>query len=147
MHYQTKNIEILLIEDNPGDVRLIKEAFKESKILNNFSVAFDGEQALDFLYKKGGFSNCPKPDIIFLDLNLPKKSGIEVLSEIKSHPELFSIPVVILTVSSAAENILKSYNLNANCYVTKPIDLDQFIDVVKTIEGFWFNAVKLPSLN
>jgi CheY-like chemotaxis protein len=144
MIYQSKNVEILLVEDNPGDIRLIKEAFKDSKILNKFNVVMDGEQALAFLYRKGEYTDSPRPDIIFLDLNLPKMSGMEVLSEIKSDPELVMIPVVILTASTAEEIILKSYNLNANCFVTKPVDLDQFVGVVKTIEGFWFNIVKLP---
>jgi CheY-like chemotaxis protein len=131
MIYQSKNVEILLVEDNPGDIRLIKEAFKDSKILNKFNVVMDGEQALAFLYRKGEYTDSPRPDIIFLDLNLPKMSGMEVLSEIKSDPELVMIPVVILTASTAEEIILKSYNLNANCFVTKPVDLDQFVGVVK----------------
>jgi chemotaxis family two-component system response regulator Rcp1 len=147
MDLQTKNVEILLVEDNPGDIRLIREAFKDSKILNNFIVVTDGEMAMNYLQKKGEFSVVKTPDIIFLDINLPKKNGIEVLSEIKADPELRHIPVVILTISTAEENIIRSYDLSANCYVTKPVDFEQFVSVVKTIEGFWFNVVKLPSMN
>jgi chemotaxis family two-component system response regulator Rcp1 len=140
----TGKINILLVEDNAGDVRLIKEAFKDSRIENKFSVVYDGEKAMDYLYKRGEYADTPRPDIIFLDLNLPKKSGLEILAEIKSHPELRKIPVVILTTSSAAEHIQKSYGLYANCYVTKPVDYNQFADVVKVIEGFWFNVARLP---
>jgi chemotaxis family two-component system response regulator Rcp1 len=147
MDLQTKNVEVLLVEDNPGDIRLIREAFKDSKILNNFIVVTDGEIAMNYLQKKGEFTGVKTPDIIFLDINLPKKNGIEVLSEIKADPELKHIPVVILTISTAEENIIRSYDLSANCYVTKPVDFEQFVSVVKTIEGFWFNVVKLPSMN
>jgi chemotaxis family two-component system response regulator Rcp1 len=137
-------IEILLVEDNPGDARLAKEALKESKLLNNLSIAEDGVEAMNFLYKKGKFSNSPRPDLIILDLNLPKKDGREVLEEIKTNNDLKRIPVVILTISKAEEDILKTYNLHANCFISKPIDLDQFIKVVKSIEDFWLTIVKLP---
>lgn len=137
-------IEILMVEDSDGDIRLTKEALKEGKLKNNFHVAQDGLEALAFLHKEGKHINAPRPDLIFLDLNLPKKSGREVLMEIKEDPDLRRIPVVILTTSSSEQDIIKSYNLHANCYITKPVDLDRFIDVVKQIEGFWFNIVKLP---
>jgi chemotaxis family two-component system response regulator Rcp1 len=137
-------IEILLVEDNPGDARLAKEALKESKLLNNLSIAEDGVEAMNFLNKKGKYSNAPRPDLIILDLNLPKKDGREVLEEIKTNNDLKRIPVVILTISKAEEDILKTYNLHANCFISKPIDLDQFIKVVKSIEDFWLTIVKLP---
>lgn len=137
-------IEILLVEDNPGDVRLTEEVFKGAKIRNHISVAKNGEEALDFLHKQGIYAHAPRPDLILLDLNLPKKDGREVLAEIKEDPLLKLIPVVILTTSRAQQDILKSYQLHANCYITKPVDLDQFMDVVKTIEDFWFSVVKLP---
>lgn len=137
-------IEILLIEDNAGDVRLTQEAFKEARVLNNMSVARDGCEALSVLRQEGPHRTAPQPDIIFLDLNLPKRSGIEVLEGIKSDDRLKRIPVVIITSSKSDDDILKSYNLHANCYVTKPIDLEQFIQVVKAIEGFWLSVVKLP---
>jgi CheY-like chemotaxis protein len=138
-------IEILLVEDNPGDVLLAQEALREGKVLNNLSVARDGEEAIDFLKKRGEYSNGSKPDLILLDLNLPKKDGREVLKEIKNDDELKHIPVVILTISKAEEDVVKTYNLHANCYITKPVDLDQFIEVVKSIENFWLTVVKLPS--
>lgn len=144
MKYNSESIEILLVEDNDGDARLAKEAMRDSKIRNNLHHVIDGEEALEFLYKRGRFSNSPTPDLILLDLNLPKKDGREVLQEIKKDEALKSIPVVILTVSNAEEDILKSYNLHANCYITKPLDLEQFIKVVKSIEDFWFSIVKLP---
>lgn len=137
-------IEILLVEDNPGDVRLTVETFKEQKIYNNIHVVSDGAEALDFLYKRGKHSNAMRPDLILLDLNLPKIDGREVLKEIKNNDHLKSIPVVILTVSKSEEDILKSYNLHANCYISKPIDLAQFERVVKTIQEFWLTIVKLP---
>lgn len=140
-----KPIEILLVEDNPGDVRLTKEALKDGKILNNLHVATDGVEAISFLLQEGNYSDAVRPDLILLDLNLPKKDGREVLAEIKSQEELKRIPVVILTTSSAEEDIIKSYGCHANCYITKPVDLDQFIKVVKSIEDFWMNIVKLPS--
>lgn len=140
-----KQIEILLVEDNEGDVGLVEEVFQEAKIMNNLNVAEDGEEAMLFLCKEGKFSNVPSPDIILLDLNLPGKDGREVLKEIKEDDELRRIPVVILTTSKAEEDILKSYNLHANSYITKPVDFDQFIKVIKSIENFWLDIVKLPS--
>jgi CheY-like chemotaxis protein len=137
-------IEILLVEDNPGDVRLTKEALKEGKVSNHLSVAEDGEQALAFLRRQGPYADAPHPDLVLLDLNLPKKNGREVLEEIKADPELRRIPVVILTVSKAEQDILKSYNLYANCYINKPVDLDQFLTVIKSIEDFWLTVVMLP---
>ncbi len=134
--------EILLIEDNPGDVRLTLEGLKSDKI--NINVVNDGAEALVYLRKKGSFSSSPRPDLILLDLNLPKKNGHEVLTEIKNDPDLKRIPVVIMTGSQAQEDIIKSYKLHANCYVTKPVDVDQFLKVVKTIQEFWFTIVKLP---
>ena len=138
-------IEILLVEDNPGDARLAKEALKESKLKNNLYIADDGVEAMDFLNKKGKYKDMPRPDLVILDLNLPRKDGREVLNEIKTDDNLKRIPVVILTISKAEEDILKSYNLHANCFISKPIDLDQFIKVVKSIEDFWLTIVKLPN--
>lgn len=140
----TDGINILLVEDNPGDVRLTREALHENRILNKLFVVEDGEEAMDFLFKLKGFANAERPDLILLDLNLPKKSGIEILAEIKNDADLKRIPVIVLTTSSAEEDILRSYNLHANCYITKPINLENFIRVVKTIEDFWFTIVKLP---
>jgi chemotaxis family two-component system response regulator Rcp1 len=137
--------EILLVEDNPGDVRLTLEASKENKMYNNISVAKDGVEALAFLRREGNYADAPRPDIIMLDLNLPRKDGREVLAEIKSDENLKRIPVIILTTSQAEEDILRAYGLNANCYITKPVDLDRFITVVKSIEDFWLSIVKLPS--
>ena len=139
-----KDVEILLVEDNPGDVRLTREALKDWKMRNTLHVVEDGEEALSFLYKKGKYTNAPQPDLILLDLNLPKKDGEEVLFEIKENPGLKRIPVVILTTSKAEEDILKTYDLHANCYITKPVDFDQFISVVQKIEDFWFAIVRLP---
>jgi two-component system, chemotaxis family, response regulator Rcp1 len=138
-------IDILLVEDNPGDVRLTMEALKEGKVHNRLSVATDGVEALAFLRQEGRHAGAPRPDVILLDLNLPKKDGREVLAEIKTDERLCRIPVVILTTSKAEEDILRSYELHANCYVTKPVDLEQFITVVKSIEDFWFSIVRLPS--
>ena len=140
-----KPIEILLVEDNPGDVRLTREAFKSNKITNNLYVVRDGVEAMLFLRQEGDYSDVPRPDLILLDLNLPKKDGREVLAEIKQDGELKTIPVVILTTSSAEEDIIKSYGLHANCYITKPANLAEFIDVMKAIEYFWLKVVKLPS--
>ncbi len=140
-----KPIEILLVEDNRGDTRLAVEALKESKVRNALHVVEDGIEAMDFLYKKGKYSSSPRPDLILLDLNLPRKDGREVLAEIKGDPDLKRIPVVILTISKAEEDVLKTYNLHANCFITKPLDLNQFITVVKSIEDFWLTIVKLPS--
>lgn len=138
-------IEILLVEDNPGDYRLAMEVFKEAKVKNTLHIATDGEEALKFLKKEGNYKDVPRPDLILLDLNLPKKDGKEVLAEIKDDDNLKRIPVVILTVSNAEEDIVKSYDLHANAYITKPIDLDQFINVVRSIEDFWLSIVKLPN--
>lgn len=140
-----KPVEILLVEDNPGDVRLTQEALKDSKLKNNLYVVNDGLEALAFLHREGKHAKTPRPDLIFLDLNLPKKNGRDVLVEIKEDPELKRIPVVILTTSTAEEDIIRTYNSHANCYITKPIDFEQFITVVKKIEDFWFTIVKLPS--
>lgn len=139
-----KPIEILLVEDNPGDADLAREALTNTKINNNLFVVGDGEAAMDFLHKTKGYAEVPRPDLILLDLNLPRKDGREVLADIKSHNDFKRIPVVILTTSEAEEDILKSYDLHANCYVTKPIDLNQFIKVVRSIEDFWFSIVVLP---
>ena len=139
-----KVVDILLVEDSPGDARLTIEALKESKLRNNLYTVNDGVEATDFLRRQGKYADATRPDLILLDLNLPKKDGREVLAEIKSDDNLKRIPVVILTVSKAEEDILKSYNLHANCYITKPIDMEQFIKVVKSIEDFWFTIVKLP---
>ena len=137
-------IEVLLVEDNPGDIRLTKEAMKEAKIINNLNVVEDGVEALAYLRKKGNFKGVKRPDLILLDINLPKKNGREVLAEIKQDIQLKQIPVVILTVSNAEEDIIKTYELHANCYITKPVDMEQFIKVVKSIDAFWFSIVKLP---
>ncbi|MGA8021841.1 MAG: response regulator [Candidatus Acidiferrales bacterium] len=138
-------VDILLVEDNAGDVRLTQEVLSDSKIRNNLMVATNGEEALACLRKQGKFRDFARPDIILLDLNLPIKDGREVLAQIKEDPDLKRIPVVILTTSRAEEDILKTYNLHANCYVTKPVDLDQFIKVVKSLEDFWLAIVKLPN--
>ncbi len=138
-------IDILLVEDNPGDVRLTQEALKEAKVRNRLHVVEDGVAAMEFLRQEGEYQSMPKPDLILLDLNLPKKDGREVLEEIKQDPSLMRIPVVVLTTSQAEEDIVRSYDLHANCYVTKPVDLDQFINIVKSIEDFWLTIVKLPS--
>ncbi|MGD9385089.1 MAG: response regulator [Thioalkalispiraceae bacterium] len=137
-------IEILLVEDNPGDVRLTREALKEAKVGNNLHVVEDGVAAMSFLRREAEFSEVPRPDLILLDLNLPKKDGREVLEEIKADNSLKTIPVVVLTTSHAEEDIVRSYDLHANCYVTKPVDLDQFIHIVKSIEDFWLTIVRLP---
>lgn len=137
-------IEILLVEDNPGDVRLTMEALKEGRFANIINVAVDGFDAMAFLRREGKYANAPKPDLILLDLNLPKKNGREVLAEIKNDSNLKRIPVVILTSSQAEIDIVTTYNLHANCYITKPVDFDQFISVVRSIEDFWFAVVKLP---
>jgi CheY-like chemotaxis protein len=137
-------VEILLVEDNPADVRLTQEVFKEGKVRNQLSVAWDGEEALAMLRREGRFADATRPDIILLDLNLPRKDGRQVLAEIKSDPDLMRIPVVILTTSQAESDLLQSYNLHANCYIVKPVELDHFIDVVRQVEGFWLQIVKLP---
>ena len=137
-------VEILLVEDNPGDYRLTKEALKEGKVYNNLYWMKDGVEAIEFLKRRGPHAEAPRPDIILLDLNLPKKDGREVLSEIKRDEELRTIPVVILTTSKAEEDVLRSYDLHANCYVTKPVDLEKFIVVVQSIDRFWLTVVTLP---
>jgi chemotaxis family two-component system response regulator Rcp1 len=140
-----KVIDILLVEDSVGDARLSLEAMRDSKIRNKMHHVVDGEEAMAFLRKEGKYSKVPRPDLILLDLNLPKKDGREVLAEIKNDDELRRIPVVVLTVSSAEEDILKSYNLHANCFITKPLDLSQFMKVVQSVEDFWLTIVKLPN--
>ena len=137
-------VEILLVEDNPGDVHLTMEAFKEAKVRNNISVADDGMKAMAFLRHEGEYKNAPLPDLILLDLNLPRKDGREVLAEIRLDPKLTRIPVVIMTTSQAEEDIAKAYDLHVNCYISKPMDLDQFIKVTRSIEDFWLTVVKLP---
>lgn len=137
-------VEILLVEDNPGDVRLTMEALREGKVRNRLSVASDGVEALAFLRREGRYHDAPRPDIILLDLNLPRKSGREVLAEIKTDPLLRRIPVIVLTTSVAEEDIVKSYDLHVNCYITKPVEMDQFIHAIQTIDRFWFHIVTLP---
>lgn len=137
-------IEVLLVEDNPGDVLLTKIALEDSKISVNLNVVEDGVEAMAFLRKQGKYINMPHPDIILLDFNLPKKDGREVLAEVKTDENLKRIPVVVLTTSQAEEDILKAYNLAANCYISKPVDFDQFVKIVQSIENFWFTVVKLP---
>jgi two-component system, chemotaxis family, response regulator Rcp1 len=137
-------IEVLLVEDSPGDVRLTREAFKDAKVHINLRVAADGTEAMAFLKREGEYANVPRPDLILLDLNLPRKDGREVLAEIKDSAALKTIPVVILTTSASEEDILRSYQLHANCYITKPVNLDGFLTVVKSIDSFWLSIVKLP---
>ena len=137
-------IEILLVEDNPGDVRLTQEALRDAKVHNTLHVVTDGVEALAFLRREGKYAGSRRPDVILLDLNLPRKDGREVLAEIKVDEELRSIPVVVLTTSTAEQDILKAYELHANCYITKPVDLEQFIEVVRSIQDFWFTVVRLP---
>jgi hypothetical protein len=139
-----KMIDILLVEDNPGDVRLTREVLKDGKINNILNVVMDGEEALDYLHKRGNHGAAQKPDIILLDLNLPKIDGREVLEHIKNDPDLKRIPVIVLTTSDAQTDILKMYDNHANCYITKPVDFAQFINVVKSIENFWLSIVQLP---
>jgi len=147
MNFESPSIpvDILLVEDNAGDVRLTREVLRDSKVRNNLIVASNGEEALACLRKQGKFKDTIRPDLILLDLNLPKKDGREVLAEIKDDADLKRIPVVILTTSKAEEDILRTYNLHANCYVTKPVDLEQFVKVVKSLEDFWLAIVKLPN--
>ena len=140
----SRPLRILLVEDNPGDVRLTMEAFKEGKLRNHFQVARDGEEALAFLRSPDPTAPTVQPDLILLDLNLPKKDGREVLAVIKADPRLKRIPVVVLTTSKADQDILHAYNLHANCYITKPVDLEQFLRVVRAIEDFWLQIVRLP---
>jgi chemotaxis family two-component system response regulator Rcp1 len=141
-----KPIEILLVEDNPGDARLTREVLSMSQIQNNLHHARDGEEAMRFLRRQGAFAEVPHPDLILLDLNLPKRDGREVLEDIKRDPLLVHVPVVILTSSQAEEDILRAYRLHANCFITKPVDFEQFIKVVGSIEQFWFTIVKLPKV-
>lgn len=141
----SRPLEILLVEDNAGDVRLTREVLKDAGTQNRLSVAVDGEEAMEFLLRVGKYQHAPRPDLVLLDLNLPRKDGREVLLELKSMASLRSIPVVVFTTSSAKMDIQKCYDLHANCYIIKPIDLDGFIRVVRWIEEFWFNIVRLPS--
>jgi chemotaxis family two-component system response regulator Rcp1 len=141
---RSRPIEILLVEDNLGDVRLTIEALKEGKVLNKLNVVKDGVEAMDFFHKQGKFSKAVRPDLILLDLNLPRKDGREVLAEIKSDPNLRRIPVVILTTSKSEQDILKTYDLHANCYITKPVDLSQFLEVIQSVKDFWLTIVNLP---
>lgn len=142
---KAKPINILMVEDNDGDARLTEEAMKESKLLNSMYRVKDGVEAIDFVYRQNGFANAPRPDLILLDLNLPKKDGREVLAELKADDDLKTIPVVVLTTSEADEDILRSYQLHANCYITKPVDFDKFLTIVRRLETFWLSIVKLPS--
>lgn len=139
--------EVLLVEDNPADVRLTREAMKEGRVLNNLHVVSDGEAAIDFLLRRPPYQNMPRPDLVLLDLNLPKKSGREVLAEIKQIDELKTIPIVVLTTSKAEEDIFRTYQLHANCFISKPMDLEKFIIVVQQIENFWLSVVSLPRGN
>jgi len=139
-----KPIEVLLVEDNAGDIRLTKEAFEEGKVRLNLSVVRDGVEAIAFLRKEGNFAGTARPDLVLLDLNLPKKDGREVLKDMKNDPQLLRIPVVVLTTSASDEDVLSTYGLHANCYITKPVDMDRFIEIVKVLEEFWFTIVKLP---
>jgi CheY-like chemotaxis protein len=139
-----QSIQILLVEDNPGDVDLTREALEGAKVRNRLHVVDDGAKAIDFLNRKGGYADSPRPDLILLDLNLPKKDGRQVLTEIKADPELADIPIVVLTTSAADEDILRAYRLHANCYITKPVDFKQFLRVIEAIEEFWLTVVKLP---
>jgi two-component system, chemotaxis family, response regulator Rcp1 len=141
---QAKPVNILLVEDSPTDIDLTREGLEMGKLANNLTVLEDGQQALDFLRRKGAYSDAERPDLILLDLNLPGKDGREVLEEIKNDPELMSIPVVVLTSSKAEEDIARSYKLHANCYISKPVNFSRFVEVVKGIEDFWFSIVKLP---
>lgn len=138
-------IEILLVEDNPGDVELTREAFIDGKIGNHINVARDGVEALEYLRRKGVYSNAVRPDIVLLDLNLPRKGGLEVLAELKADPDLRSIPIVVLTTSRDEEDIARSYHAHANCYISKPVDFDKFMGVVRSLESFWLTVVRLPS--
>jgi CheY-like chemotaxis protein len=139
-----KPVEILLVEDSPADIALTREALEDSKLLNNLYVVTDGEEAMEFLKKTGKYMSMPKPDLILLDLNLPKKNGLEVLREIKADDSLRLIPVVIMTISRDEKDIVESYWLHANCYIRKPVKFGEFIDIVKSIEDFWFSIVTLP---
>ncbi len=137
-------IEILLVEDNPGDVRITRDALKDGKVLNHLHVVEDGESAMKFLRREAGSADAPRPDLILLDLNLPKKDGREVLREIKEDPDLHDIPIVVLTISRDEEDVGRAYDLNCNCFITKPVDLDQFYRAVRSIKNFWLTVVALP---
>lgn len=143
--FQTNPINILLVEDNPADARLIKEVFKDTKTKNKLYVVKDGVEAMDFLNQDAAYVDMPRPDVILLDLNLPRKDGRELLKELKEDNTFKRVPIVILTTSSAEEDIIKTYNNHANCYITKPVDFDQFLKVINSIEDFWLTVVKLPS--
>ena len=138
-------IELLLVEDNPVDIKLTTRALKEGKLLNNLSIVRDGVEAMEFLSQEGEFSEAPRPDLILLDLNMPRKDGREVLSEIKNDDNLKNIPVIVLTTSDAEQDVLKSYNLHANSYITKPVDFEQFVEAIRRFEEFWLTVVRLPS--
>lgn len=138
-------MEVLLVEDNPGDVRLTREALKDGRVVMNLHVAMDGVEAMEYLSRRGQYADAARPDLILLDLNLPRKNGREVLSEIKADPELRRIPVIVMTTSKAEQDIHRVYNLNANCYITKPVELDEFLRVVRSIEDFWLTIVTLPT--
>ena len=142
----SKPIEILLVEDNPGDVRLTVEALREGRVANQLHVVEDGVEAMLFLRRAGRYADVPRPDLILLDLNLPRKDGREVLAELKQDADLRRIPVVVLTSSAAEQDIMQAYNLYANCYITKPVDLEQFLKIIRSIEDFWLIVVKLPSV-
>ncbi|HEX3607672.1 MAG TPA: response regulator [Candidatus Dormibacteraeota bacterium] len=139
-----RDVNILLVEDNPGDVRLTLEALREGRITNQLHVARNGEEAMDFVRRQGEHADAPRPDLILLDLNLPRKDGREVLEELKNDPDLHRIPVIVLTTSSAEQDILRSYDLHANCFISKPIGYDDFITVVRSLENFWLRVVCLP---
>ncbi len=139
-----ETVNILLVEDNPADARLIEEVFKDTNVKNRIFVVKDGVEAMDFLYNENNYVDAPKPEIILLDLNLPRKDGREVLKEVKENEDLKSIPIVILTTSSAKEDVIRTYNNHANCYITKPVDFDQFLQVINAIEDFWLKVVNLP---
>ena len=142
---QGRPVEILLVEDNPADVHLTVEALRDARVHNNLHVASDGEEALAFLRRRNGYGEAPRPDLVLLDLNLPRKSGREVLVEIKADPDLRRIPVIILSTSASDDDVASAYDLAANCYVTKPVDLDEFLHVVRAIDSFWLSTVKLPA--
>ncbi len=142
---QSEEIEVLLVEDDPGDVLMTREAFEQHKLRNTLHVVSDGVEALSFLRQEGQYADVPRPDLVLLDLNLPRKDGREVLAEIKADPQLRRTPVVVLTTSEAEEDVLRSYDLHANAYVTKPVDFDRFIDVVRRIDSFFVTVVKLPN--
>ena len=147
METKIKPIEILLVEDNDGDARLAQEALRDSKVMNNIHHVSDGVEAMDFLHHRGKYKDSPRPDLILLDLNLPRKDGREVLADIKMDDALKRIPVVVLTISSDEQDILKTYNLHVNCFITKPLDFEQFLQVIHSIEDFWLTVVKLPPIN